>query len=102
MAAQVGRRALLRGMVALAGAAATITAAPAMATPAPADYVDGLQRMGVIIVQGRPGRWLELDPERMPARDQAEAHRLRSHWMATPERRRRIVAELEQRWSGIP
>ena len=101
MRARIDRRTLLLGAAALAGAALAASSPAIAAPPNPADYVDGLQRMGVVIFRARPGRWTELDPERMTPCQQAKAYGLRSFWMATPERRGLIVAELERRWEGV-
>ena len=67
----------------------------------PAEYIDGLASMGVQFSPGRPGRWFELDPERMSPDGLAEAYRLRAAWLAAPEQRRLVAAELQRRWSGI-
>lgn len=67
----------------------------------PAEYVDGLEQLGVQFSPGRPGRWFELDPERMTRGQQDKAYRLRAGWLAAPECRRMVAAELWRRWFVI-
>lgn len=66
----------------------------------PAEYIDGLASIGVQFAPARPGRWFELDPERMSPVHLAEAWLLRSTWLATLDRRRQVGDELRRRWAA--